>query len=64
MKAAAIARLGHPLVERTRGELDGVLNRVASTHEHHPVLDQLSDLVRERARLLETWLLQGSAKGG
>jgi serine/threonine-protein kinase HipA len=56
MKGPAITRLGLPLVETTRAELDGVLQRVSSEHEHDPVLDQIHDLVLERADLLETWL--------
>jgi serine/threonine-protein kinase HipA len=60
MRAPAIVRLGMPLLERTRGELDGVLHRVASDHEHHPILDEIRDLVLERAGILESWMSQAA----
>lgn len=59
MRGAAITRLGHPLLERVRGELDPVLHRVASEYEHSPVLDQIRELVENRAGLVEAWLREG-----
>jgi serine/threonine-protein kinase HipA len=56
MKGPAIRRLGLPLVEQVRGELDAVLHRVAAEHEHHPVLDEIHALVLDRAERVETWL--------
>ncbi|HZG41464.1 MAG TPA: type II toxin-antitoxin system HipA family toxin, partial [Longimicrobium sp.] len=62
MRAPAIARLGAPLIEQVRSSLDGVLNRVAAEYTHHPVLDQVHDLVLQRASLLDGWLALATTK--
>jgi serine/threonine-protein kinase HipA len=64
MKGPAIVRLGIPLIERTRGALVDVLHQVAAEHEHHPLLDQIHDLVVERAEVLHAWLHHAGTRGG
>lgn len=64
MRGPAVARFGHDLVERARGELDAVLNGVAAAHGHGPVLDQLRDLVMRRAELMAAWLQSADRRGG
>ncbi|HEU0014486.1 MAG TPA: HipA domain-containing protein, partial [Longimicrobium sp.] len=59
MKPAAVARLGEPLIDRARGQVASVFGQVASQHAHAPVLDQIHDLILERAVLLENWLAAG-----
>jgi len=56
MKAPAIVRLGLPLVGRVREALADVLHGVATEYGHAPPLDQIHDLVAERASLVEGWL--------
>jgi serine/threonine-protein kinase HipA len=62
MRAPAIARLGAPLIEQVRGSVDSVLHEVASAHGHHPVLDQLHDLVLQRAGVVQEWLALATPK--
>jgi hypothetical protein len=62
MRAPAIARLGAPLIEQVRSSLDGVLDQVAAGYTHHPVLDQIRDLVLQRASLAEGWLALATTK--
>jgi serine/threonine-protein kinase HipA len=59
MKGSGLARLVLPVVERTAAALDPVLHRVAAEYEHHPVLDQIRELVRTRADFAREWLGAG-----
>ncbi|HEX8393284.1 MAG TPA: HipA domain-containing protein [Longimicrobium sp.] len=56
MGTSAVSRLGLELAERAEAELPGILHAIAAEHGHDAVLDQIHELVLDRAAWMKTWL--------